>query len=122
MTYQYVATHENEYNGILYSDSEWADFIKDRVDAQQQALADFISMNSNLSWDDVYNSLVYVQTKGGNAEFSWDQTITGLSQNQIGLDMNFGIDGSGCEFSCRLGNGLHCTGTIPLQIPFVYGP
>ncbi len=105
MTYQFVATHSNEYNGTLYSDSEWSDFVNDRIDAQRQALADFISMNSNLTWEDVYNSLVYVQTQGGNAEFSWDQTITGLSQTQIGLNMNFGIDGSGCEYSCRLGDG-----------------
>ncbi len=51
MTYQYVSTHSNEYNGILYSDSEWKTFLTDRINAQRQALADFISMNSNLNWD-----------------------------------------------------------------------
>jgi RHS repeat-associated protein len=103
MTNQYAANHLNEWDGVLYSNSEWKSFTDDRIEFQREALADAISMNSNLNWDQAYDSLKYVQTKGGNADFSWDSTVTGLTPDQIGLDMP-GLDGPGCELSCRSGN------------------
>jgi RHS repeat-associated protein len=102
MSNQFVATHENEWNGILYSASEWQTFLTDRIDAQRQALADAISTNSDLTWQQAYDSLQYVQTKGGNADFKWDPSVTGLTVDQIGLDIPL-LDSGGCELLCRLG-------------------
>lgn len=103
MSNEFVGTHENEWNGVLYSGSEWQAFIDDAVGAQHEALADLISTNSDLNWQQAYDSLVYVGTTGGNADFSWDANVTGLSEDQIGLDMP-GLGTGGCEFLCRLGN------------------
>lgn len=55
------------------------------------------------SYMQAYDSLQYVKTKGGNSDFSWDSSVTRLTEQQIGLDMSFGNDGTGCEWSCRLG-------------------
>ena len=72
MSTQFVATHENAYNGILYSSSEWLTFLYDRVDAQQQALADaIVAANPNLLWDEVHTDLNYLYTNGGNANFEY---------------------------------------------------
>ncbi|HKV77342.1 MAG TPA: RHS repeat-associated core domain-containing protein [Candidatus Sulfotelmatobacter sp.] len=102
-TSEYVATHENDWNGVLYSNSEWATFLQDRIEAQREALADAISMNSNLTWQQAYDSLQYVRTQGGNADFLWVPAPGVGPADQIGLDMP-GLDRGGCEFLCRLGN------------------
>jgi hypothetical protein len=117
MSTEYVATHENEWNGVLYSDGEWQTFLSDQVDAQRQALADAISYASGSpdgsNWDYIYSNLSPLPdgTKGGNANFSW----TG--------DPNFinfipGYDPGGCEVTCRFGGipSIHMPGGYILHL------
>jgi RHS repeat-associated protein len=107
MSQEYANTHENEWGGVLYSGDEWDTFLTDRQEAQQEALADAIAYASNSSnganWDAIYNSLVYVTTVGGNAEFRWDSSATGLSLDSLGLPDNLELDSVGCEYTCRDG-------------------
>lgn len=80
MSNQYVATHENEWNGVLYSNAEWATFLTDAVDAQRQALADaIVAANPNLTYDNVYSNLQYDHTQGGNANFVYLGDLNDLS-------------------------------------------
>ena len=107
MSNQYVATHENEYNGVLYSKSEWQTFLLDRVDAQRQALTDaIVAANPGLDWGDVYGDLQYLYTKGGNANFSYEGDVS---------DLGFvpGYDTGGCELTCRYGGipSIHMPGS-----------
>jgi len=110
MSPEFVATHENEWNGVLYSDDEWSDFKDDRVEAQKEALADAIasaSDNPDVTWALVYNHLVYSGTQGGNADFSWviysptDGSILTMTQLQLSIPE---LDDGGCEWSCREGS------------------
>jgi hypothetical protein len=110
MANDYVATHENEWNGVLYSDDEWATYLTNAVDAQRQALADAISYASNRpdgsNWDAIYSHLSYVGTQGGNADFGCqptasDGSILTLASLQLSIS---GIDAQGCEWSCRDGS------------------
>jgi RHS repeat-associated protein len=105
---QYVSTHENEWNGVLYSDGEWADFLTDRVESTREALADAISWasdNPNVTWDMAYNHLVYDSTKGANADFRWQSTLdNGDTVTLANLQLSMpGINTGGCEWSCREG-------------------
>jgi RHS repeat-associated protein len=109
MSNQYVATHENEYNGILYSDSQWHVFLSDRADAQRQALADAISYASSnpdgSNWDYIYDNLSPykpgtedLNIQGGNVDFSWTGNNSNTSFVPL-LDWNKG----GCPL-CRYGS------------------
>lgn len=82
MSLEYAATHRNEWDGVLYSDDEWASFLDDRADAQRQALADAISYASDspdgANWDYIYNHLnpykpgtEDLNIQGGNVDFTW---------------------------------------------------
>lgn len=77
MPIQYATSHENEWNGVLYTDAEFAKLEANAVEAQQEALADAIAAATGQSWDVVYGALGYQHTKGGNANFTY--TGTGLS-------------------------------------------
>lgn len=109
MSTQYVATHENEWGGVLYSDSEWTDFLVDRREGTREALADAISWaseNPNVTWDIVYNHLEWQDTQGGNADFGWRATLddgTTITLANLQLDIP-GISAGGCEWSCRAGS------------------
>jgi RHS repeat-associated protein len=105
MSNQYVASHENEWNGILYSNSEWAQFISNAVDAQHRALSDAIlnailqaNPNSNMTWQNVYDDLSPDTTKGGNVDFKWtgDPSLLNFIPNSP--------TGDGCTFTCRVGS------------------
>lgn len=69
MSYQYISTHENEWNGQLYSDSEFAQLETNAIEAQKQALTDQIVAATGDDWNTVYAELTYQYTKGGNANF-----------------------------------------------------
>jgi RHS repeat-associated protein len=104
MSNQYVASHENVWNGILYSDSEWAQFIRNAVDAQHRALSDAIlnaimqaDPNSDTTWQNVYDDLSPDTMKGGNVDFKWTgdpDLLDFIPDSQKG----------GCEFLCRVGS------------------
>ncbi len=104
MSYQYAGTHENEQNGVLYSDSEWAQFISGKVDSQHGALAGALydaimqaNPNANITLQGVYNDLVPQGVNGGNADFTW----TGDSSYISFIPHS---DTGGCEFTCRVGS------------------
>jgi hypothetical protein len=111
MSTQYANSHENEWDGTLYSNSEWKTFLANRVDAQRQALADAISMNSTLTWQQAYDALQYQKTTGSNADFRWTGDINSL---------NFipGYDIGGCEVACRVGSlpAIHMSGNYTLHL------
>ncbi|HZT74514.1 MAG TPA: RHS repeat-associated core domain-containing protein [Terriglobales bacterium] len=71
MSLQYVATHENEWNGVLYTDAEFAELESRAVDAQRHALADAIADETGQSPSAVYLELDFDYTKGGNANFEF---------------------------------------------------
>jgi len=80
MSNQYVGTHENEYNGVLYSNTEWQTFLTNAREAQRQALADaIVAANPSLDWNTVYGNLTYLSTKGGNADFAYSGDLNDLS-------------------------------------------
>jgi RHS repeat-associated protein len=89
---QYVATHENDVNGHLLTDTEYDAYIQStyasQIDAQRQALARAIAANSggSISYQDAYDSLDptngYLQ--GGNYNFG--ETIYGPSNLTCGAD------------------------------------
>ena len=117
MSNEYVATHENEWNGVLYSNSEWQTFLSDRVDAQRQALADAISYASDSpdgsNWDYIYAHLQPLPngTIGGNANFSWTGDVSALSFVP-------GYLTGGCEVTCRFGGipSIHMPGDYILHL------
>ena len=112
MSNQYVATHENEYNGILYSNSEWQTFLTNRIGAQQQALADaIVAANQNLDWNTVYGNLRWLYTQGGNANFAYDGNLSDLSFIP-------GYATGGCEVKCRYGDipSVHMPGNYILHL------
>jgi hypothetical protein len=117
MSNEYASTHENEMNGVLYSDSEWKAFVDDRVDAQRQALADAISYASNSAdgsnWDNIYANLQPVPdgTKGGNANFAWTGDL-----NLLNFIPRY--DTGGCEWTCRAGGmpSIHMSGNYILHL------
>ncbi|MGA8490648.1 MAG: RHS repeat-associated core domain-containing protein, partial [Terriglobales bacterium] len=116
MSNQYVGTHENEYNGVLYSNSEWQTFLTNRVDAQQQALADaIVAANPSLSWQAVYGSLQYLNTAGGNANFAYQGNL---------IDLSFipGYNTGGCEVTCRFGgiSSIHMPGSDGAGDPILH--
>jgi hypothetical protein len=108
MTNEYASTHENELNGILYSNTEWASVVDDRVDAQRQALADAMSYASDSAdgsnWDEIYDNLVpygsngNLQIWGGNVDFTW----TG-DDSMLSFVPESAWDSGGCEVLCRYG-------------------
>jgi RHS repeat-associated protein len=61
----------NDANGVFYTDTQYKDYIANAVEIQKDALADYISLNTNLTWDEAYDNLSYTKTKGGNANFEW---------------------------------------------------
>jgi RHS repeat-associated protein len=114
MTNEYASTHENELDGVLYSDDEYASLVVDRVDAQRQALADAMPYASaspdGSNWDYIYNHLNpydgngNLQIWGGNADFNW----TG-DPSFLDFVPQSDWDKGGCEFSWRYGsmNAIH---------------
>jgi hypothetical protein len=87
----------HEWGDSFYSNDGFGDIIDALVEAQKDALADAISLASDLNWDQAYEHLKEDTTKGGNVDFSW----TGDAS-----DIAF-IPGSatrGCEWACRTGN------------------
>ena len=108
MSNQYASTHENELNGQLYTDGQFNQFVNDAAEAQLEALTDAIDNASNdpdgSQWGAIYNSLVAVQTQGGNVDFSWDSTKSGLSLESLDLPDSLQISGGGCELTCRDGS------------------
>ena len=103
-TQEYAATHRNEWNGILYSNDQWATFLENRVEAQQSALTDLIMLASddpNVKWIDIYNNLTYSgHTEGGNATFIWGKDLP--ADSYLGFIPGSGT--GGCLWSCRDGD------------------
>jgi RHS repeat-associated protein len=103
MSNEYASTHASNWDGRLYSDSEWATFLKNRRDAIQEALADKMSWASNSldgsNWNTIYDNLNYIGTTGGNANFLYNGIVVTL-----GFSFPLGDTGSGCEWSCRDGS------------------
>jgi hypothetical protein len=98
MSARYVATHENEWNGVLYSDSEWQAYLDNLVDAQRRALADaIVDANPKLDWQTVYGELEPLFTKGGNVNFEYTGNLQELSFIPGSAD-------GGCEWLCRFGD------------------
>jgi len=93
----------NEWNGALYSADQWVDFMDNRKEALQEAVADAISLASNSpngdNWDAIYGSLVYKDSGGGNGDFLYDGNVMDL-----GLSFSIGDSGKGCEWLCRAGS------------------
>jgi RHS repeat-associated protein len=93
----------NEWDGHLYSASDWATFMDNRIETLRASLADAISLASNSSdgsnWNDIYNSLQYRGSGGGNGDFGYLGNVADL-----GLSFPIGDFGTGCEWSCRAGS------------------
>ena len=69
----------NDANGVFYTDTQYKDYIANAVEIQKDALADFISLKSDLTWDEAYNNLSYTKTTGGNANFMWTGDSSDIS-------------------------------------------
>ncbi|HKV77344.1 MAG TPA: hypothetical protein VJP02_04350 [Candidatus Sulfotelmatobacter sp.] len=104
LTQQYVATHENEWNGVLYSDSEWTQFIIGLVDEQRKALATAIwerilqaNPGSTITWQYVYDKLRPAGVQGGNADFArtGEAALIGFIPRSSKGE---------CELTCRVGS------------------
>ena len=92
-----------DWGGTFYTPGQWTTFLNDRIEAYKESLADAISTKSNVTWQEAYDSLKYNTTTGGNADFKWDPSVTGLTEDEIGLDIPR-LDSGGCEWSCREGD------------------
>lgn len=103
MTIQYATTHETEWNGMLYTDAEFAKLEVDAVEAQKRAVADMLADETGHSFSSVYDSLQYDHTKGGNANFLYyGGGLSAILPN---------CRGGGEGFDCRTpGSGLRFTG------------
>jgi RHS repeat-associated protein len=128
MSDEYIATHPYDYNGVLYSESQYQGLRDDLADEQRQALADAISYASSGSdgsnWDYIYGNLnPYDQNgdlriQGGHVDFTW------TGDNSY-LDFVPGADWAtgGCTPSCRYGgldaihynNGMFHLDTVGLN-------
>lgn len=107
LTSSAMAQGLNEWDGSFYTDSQFEQFIEQGSEAYHEQLANFIFLNStnqNVSWSDIYQSLVYQRTSGSNSDFSWNSSAVGVDFDSLGLDIPLGRDGAGCEWSCRLGD------------------
>lgn len=102
-----AANGMNDWNGVMYSNSAFADFKADQADFQRQALADAISYASDSpdgsNWDEIYNNLKpdkngKLQIWGGNVDF----TYTG-QQSTLDFVPQSAWDTGGCEVTCRYG-------------------
>jgi RHS repeat-associated protein len=95
-----------EWGGRIYSASGWTAYLENLRELAKEALTNAISLASNSSdgsnWDQIYKSLDYKTTTGGNADFTWNGTTTDL--DNLNLDPALQLDSGGCKWSCRDGS------------------
>lgn len=96
----------HDAEGTFYTDTQYKSYVDGAVETQKDALADFISLRTDLSWDEAYDDLSFTKTKGGNANFAW----TGDPND---IDFIPGYDSGGGEGSAdRVGSmpSIHMPG------------
>jgi hypothetical protein len=124
MSNQYVGTHENEVNGVLLTNAQYAQYLQGIMEGQRGAIVDQLTQTlcapGDASCAATVNSEVTLNTSvgknglaGGNYNFS------------LGVDIQSELDLSGC-FDLRCGgfDSLHFAypGTVHLDTanPFSY--
>jgi hypothetical protein len=75
MSTAFAIDHPNDWNGMLFSDQQWKNFIDAAVENQRWALAVAISAQNGQNVIDVYNGLQYRHTSGSNSDFKPDSSI-----------------------------------------------
>jgi hypothetical protein len=81
--FQHLATL-TEWNGKFYTKDAMDSIIGERVESQKRLLAQLYSEMSGQDSDLVYQALRYDNTVGGNANFSWNDSIN-PQENLSGL-------------------------------------
>jgi RHS repeat-associated protein len=124
MSNQYVATHENEVNGVLFTNAQYAQYLQGIMESQRGAIVDQLTQTLCAPGDGscaaMVNGEVVLNTSVGN------NGLAGGNYNfLLGVDIQAGLDLSGC-FDMRCGgfDSLHFAypGTVHLDTanPFAY--